>query len=110
MASLQFSFINFAFALFAFRSASAFPQTTLTPVNTPIVDAPMDSNPVVVPGLSSAGQPVLESFVSFSMEAAFFPDFAGNKTSPNVFSRNLLEGIGDFQGSLPHVRVGGNTQ
>jgi hypothetical protein len=112
MASLQFLFVNFAFAFVAFRPAfaSPAPQTTLTPVLTPITSPPEGFNAVVVPGLSSAGEPVLESFVSFSIEFAFFPDFAGNKSAPNVLSKNLLESIGELQGSLPNVRVGGNTQ
>jgi len=112
MASLQFLFFRLTFAFSTFRPAitSPEPQTTLTPVLTPITGAPADFNAVVVPSLSSAGEPVLESFVSFSIEPAFFPDFAGNTSAPNVLSRNLLEQIGDLQGSLPNVRVGGNTQ
>ena len=53
---------------------------------------------------------VLESFVSFSIEFAFFPDFAGNSTVPNIFSYNLLSNLGNLQGTNPYIRVGGNTQ
>jgi hypothetical protein len=68
-------------------------------------------NAVTVPGTpAAAGAPVLESFVSFSIEFAFFPDFAGNTTAPNTFSGNLLSNLGEFQGTKPHIRVGGNTQ
>ncbi|KAF2684717.1 glycoside hydrolase family 79 protein [Lentithecium fluviatile CBS 122367] len=90
--------------------AGAFAQTTLTPVNVPIEGPPAGFNAALVPDSSSAGEPVLESFVSFSIETAFFPDFAGNTGAPNNFSRNLLEELREFQGSLPNVRVGGNTQ
>lgn len=68
------------------------------------------SNPVTVPNVTAAGEPVLRSFVSFSIEFAFFPDFAGNKSAPNVFSDNLLANLGALQGSKPDIRVGGNTQ
>jgi hypothetical protein len=84
-------------------------QTTLTPTNTPM-SRPPDFNPYTVPSISSAGEPVLQSFVSYSIEFAFFPDFAGNKSHPNTFSNNLLESLGKFQGSKPDIRVGGNTQ
>jgi hypothetical protein len=57
---------------------------------------------------SSAGVP-LEAFVSFSIEFSF-PDFAGNISSPNTFSNNLLNNIGNLTGTKPYIRVGGNTQ
>ncbi|PIA90559.1 Beta-glucuronidase [Cercospora beticola] len=58
---------------------------------------------------SDAGVP-LESFVTYSIEFSSFPDFAGNKSAPNEFSDNLLENLGNLQGTKPHIRVGGNTQ
>jgi hypothetical protein len=58
----------------------------------------------------SSSIPVLPSFVSFSIEFAFFPDFAGNSSAPNTFSLNLLNNLGRIQGSNPIIRVGGNTQ
>lgn len=57
----------------------------------------------------TAGIP-LEAFVSYSIELAFFPDYAGNLSSPNTFSNNLLNNIGNFTGTKPYIRVGGNTQ
>ena len=59
---------------------------------------------------SNAGGPLLQSFVSYSIEFAFFPDYAGNASYPNDFSDNLLESISAFSGTKPYVRVGGNTQ
>ncbi|KAI0160627.1 glycoside hydrolase family 79 protein [Xylariaceae sp. FL1272] len=55
------------------------------------------------------GQP-LDGFVSFSIEFASFPDFAGNKSHPNKFSNNLLDNLGNLAGTKPYIRVGGNTQ
>ena len=59
---------------------------------------------------SSASAPIPSSFVSYSIEFAFFPDFAGNSSSPNEFSYNLLKNLGNIQGTTPIIRVGGNTQ
>lgn len=58
---------------------------------------------------SGAGVP-LEAFVSFSIEFSSFPDFAGNTSHPNTFSNNLLNNIGNYTGTKPYIRVGGNTQ
>ncbi|KAF5554632.1 glycoside hydrolase family 79 [Fusarium mexicanum] len=56
------------------------------------------------------GNSILDSFVSYSIEFAFFVDFAGNLSMPNEFSYNLLANIGHLQRSDPIVRVGGSTQ
>ncbi|KAI0397413.1 glycoside hydrolase family 79 protein [Xylariaceae sp. FL0594] len=64
------------------------------------------------PGVAAdilVGEP-LDGFVSFSIEFASFPDFAGNVTSPNLFSNNLLDNLGYLTGTKPYIRVGGNTQ
>ena len=34
----------------------------------------------------------------------------GNLASPNTFSDNLLDNIGNISGTKPYIRVGGNTQ
>jgi len=36
--------------------------------------------------------------------------FSGNTSVPNTFSNNLLNNLGDFTGTKPYIRVGGNTQ
>ncbi|KAH8816373.1 glycoside hydrolase family 79 protein [Xylogone sp. PMI_703] len=59
---------------------------------------------------TGASAPIPEAFVSYSLEFAFFPDFAGNRSSPNKFSDNLLNNLGKLQGTKPYIRVGGNTQ
>lgn len=58
----------------------------------------------------TAGAAILSPFVSFSIEFSSFPDFAGNSSLPNKFSKNLLDNLGKLQGGKPHIRVGGNTQ
>ncbi|KAJ5538578.1 hypothetical protein N7494_008057 [Penicillium frequentans] len=57
-----------------------------------------------------AGAAILHPFVSFSIEFASFPDFAGNLSLPNKFSNQLLDNLADLQGFKPYIRVGGNTQ
>jgi hypothetical protein len=57
-----------------------------------------------------ASAPIPPAFVSFSIEFSSFPDYAGNKANPNVFSENLLNNIAAYQGVKPIIRVGGNTQ
>ena len=55
-------------------------------------------------------EPLPPSFVSYSIEFVSFPDFAGNSSTPNTFSLNLLNNLGHIQGTNPIIRVGGNTQ
>ena len=75
---------------------------------------------------ADAVEPIPEAFLSYSVEFAFFPDFAGellvlksmkchltekgNLSRPNEFSNNLLDNLAHLQGTKPYVRVGGNTQ
>ncbi|KAL2155189.1 hypothetical protein VTH82DRAFT_3865 [Thermothelomyces myriococcoides] len=53
---------------------------------------------------------VFDGYVSYSIEFASFPDFAGNKSNPNTYSDILLDNLGKLQGHKPYIRVGGNTQ
>ncbi|KAL5327447.1 hypothetical protein ACEPPN_005143 [Leptodophora sp. 'Broadleaf-Isolate-01'] len=70
------------------------------------------STAVVVPSSppTNAALPILEAFISYSIEFVFLPDFAGTSVAPNTFSNNLLNNLGNFTGTKPHIRVGGNTQ
>ncbi|KAK9777465.1 hypothetical protein SCAR479_05858 [Seiridium cardinale] len=52
----------------------------------------------------------LDGFVSYSIEFASFPDFAGSSDNPNTFSNTLINNLGYLQGANPYIRVGGNTQ
>lgn len=63
------------------------------------IPAPQESTPVVPNDLQA-----------FSIEFAFFPDYAGNKSHPNEFSKNLLENFKSITGVQPIVRVGGTSQ
>lgn len=47
---------------------------------------------------------------AFSIEFAFFPAYAGNKSHPNEFSKNLLANFKSITGVHPIVRVGGTSQ
>ncbi|KAJ5741509.1 hypothetical protein N7533_010918 [Penicillium manginii] len=65
---------------------------------------------IVIPRPHSGAEYVPRDLQSFSIEFAFFPDYAGNKSHPNNFSKNLLENFKDFTGVYPLVRVGGTSQ
>ena len=72
---------------------------------------PAYSSPIVVSDTAPANAGIpLEAFVAYSIEFSSFPDFAGNTSSPNTFSNNLLNNLGKLQGTKPYIRVGGNTQ
>lgn len=66
--------------------------------------------PIAIPKPRPGTQPVPKDLQSFSIEFAFFPDYAGNKSHPNKFSKNLLENFKDITGVYPLVRVGGTSQ
>ncbi|MCJ1399123.1 hypothetical protein MMC11_002325 [Xylographa trunciseda] len=57
----------------------------------------------------AASQPVPEAFISFAIDFGHFPDFAGNLSTPNIFSNNLLNNIGNLIGTKPYIRVGGTS-
>lgn len=54
--------------------------------------------------------PLLESFISYSVEVAHFPGWIGTPSAPNVFTKNMLANIQNSQGSLPYIRIGGSSQ
>ncbi|KAH7336474.1 hypothetical protein BKA65DRAFT_459224 [Rhexocercosporidium sp. MPI-PUGE-AT-0058] len=66
---------------------------------------------IPVPGKTpaDAGKP-WQDFFSYSIEASSFADFAGNLSTPNTFSYNLLKNLKEFAGVFPVMRIGGNTQ
>jgi hypothetical protein len=51
-----------------------------------------------------------DGFLALSIELACFPDYAGNLSSPNEFSHNLLNNLAELAGKQMNIRVGGNTQ
>ncbi|KAK1996697.1 beta-glucuronidase [Colletotrichum falcatum] len=90
-------------------SYSLLAWASLVPHAVGALAATRDVAPTAVPGPEAASA-VFEAFVSYSIEFAFFPDFAGNASAPNTFSDNLLANLGALQGARPYIRVGGNTQ
>ncbi|KAJ5365473.1 hypothetical protein N7517_008359 [Penicillium concentricum] len=68
------------------------------------------SHPIAIPDISKDSSPVSRDLQSFSLEFAYFPDFAGNKSHPNEFTKALLDNFEKITGVLPKVRVGGTTQ
>ncbi|MCJ1248607.1 hypothetical protein MMC30_005825 [Trapelia coarctata] len=85
-------------------SSSASPLGSGSP-STPLPVATLQASPP-----KSSFPAIQESFVSFAVELLFFPDFAGNHSSPNTFSDTLLNNIGNISGTKPYIRVGGNSQ
>lgn len=57
----------------------------------------------------NASQPVDHAFASFSLPAHFFADFTGNKSHPNLFSRDIFDLLYNKTGAHPYVRVGGTS-
>ena len=106
------------FGLHNRQSASPAPSGPNTPTNVTTISVP-DTAP------QSDYLGVQEAFVSFAIEFFFFPDYAGmsplgkyelsvlimvgNSSSPNIFSDNLLNNLGNISGTKPYVRVGGNS-
>lgn len=68
------------------------------------------NNPIVIPLPPKKSEPISNDLQSFSLEFAFFPDYAGNKSAPNQFSQNLLRNFKEITGVYPKVRVGGTSQ
>ena len=65
---------------------------------------------ITVPSHPKDTKPVTNDLQSFSIEFSYFPDFAGNKSHPNEFSKTLLGNLKDITGIAPVIRVGGTTQ
>lgn len=65
---------------------------------------------ITVPSHPKDTKPVANDLQSFSIEFSYFPDFAGNESHPNEFSKTLLGNLKDITGIAPVVRVGGTTQ
>ncbi|KAF2098602.1 glycoside hydrolase family 79 protein [Rhizodiscina lignyota] len=92
--------------------ALIYSQSTLTP-SLQSYNKPAPANGYYIDVADTAkgvAAPLPEGFVAYSIEFAYFPDFAGNRSEPNTFSDNLLNNLRDIQGTKPYIRVGGNTQ
>ncbi|CDO69226.1 Glycoside Hydrolase Family 79 protein [Trametes cinnabarina] len=58
---------------------------------------------------TNASQVIDRRLASFSFELSFLPTFAGNKTHPNVLTRELMKRLEERTGVGPDVRPGGIT-
>lgn len=74
----------------------------------PLTQTQQDIN--IPTGPDNSVDPVPNDLQSFSLEFAYFPDFAGNTSHPNEFSKTLLGNLRDITGTPPVIRVGGTTQ
>lgn len=64
-----------------------------------------------IPASPQHGRQVVDAnFQSYSIEFSFMLDYAGNDSSPNRFSRRLLQNLYDIRGAYPIIRAGGTTQ
>jgi hypothetical protein len=63
-----------------------------------------------VPSIPKNSSPIPNDIQSMSIEFAFFPDYSGNKSHPNNFSKGLSHNINSITGVSPEVRVGGTSQ
>lgn len=63
--------------------------------------------PATAPSDASDAVPLDYPALAFSQHS--FHQYAGNKSSPNVFSRNLVNSIATKLGTNVHVRVGGTS-
>ncbi|KAL7932828.1 hypothetical protein V8C35DRAFT_305590 [Trichoderma chlorosporum] len=66
---------------------------------------------VAAPGIvpHGASKIVDHAFASFSFPAHWLPDFAGNNSHPNLFSRDILDLLYSKTGKHPYIRVGGTS-
>ncbi|KAJ5186261.1 hypothetical protein N7449_011025 [Penicillium cf. viridicatum] len=67
-------------------------------------------NTIPVPSSLKNSSPVPNDLQSISIEFSYFPDYAGNNSRPNEFSKNLLRNLKSLTGVAPKVRVGGTSK
>lgn len=58
---------------------------------------------------STASHPLHPALGSFSIETAFFEEFVGNTSAPNLLTKNLLENLKARTGVPAEIRIGGIT-
>ena len=56
-----------------------------------------------------ASQPLDPRLASFSIEFSYFTSFGGNKSAPNVLTRELMQRLVERTGVGPDIRPGGIT-
>lgn len=73
-----------------------------------IIILQVNSPTITAPG-NAASQFLDRRLASFSFELAYFPDFAGNATHPNILTQELMNRLVERTGVGPDVRPGGIT-
>lgn len=70
-----------------------------------------DSLSLTIPTTAPSGTSnvVDKSYPGLAMSQHSFQEYAGNKSSPNTFSANLIQAIADRTGTSVHIRVGGTS-
>ncbi|EGP91122.1 uncharacterized protein MYCGRDRAFT_107050 [Zymoseptoria tritici IPO323] len=58
---------------------------------------------------NGASDVVPHNYAALAMSQHSFHEYAGNKASPNIFSRNLINSISSRQGAPVAIRVGGTS-
>jgi hypothetical protein len=88
------AFINFAFLCLYLPRALALSNLKL-------------QGPPTLP--QTASYPLNPALGSFSIETAFFEEFVGNTSAPNVLTKNLFENLAKRTGVPAEIRIGGIT-
>ncbi|KAH7383955.1 hypothetical protein BKA66DRAFT_549380 [Pyrenochaeta sp. MPI-SDFR-AT-0127] len=74
------------------------------------ISAPAEPVKLTIPDAPPSGTQTLDgSFQGYSMEMASFVNIAGNISSPNKLSYQMLQNLKEITGSAAHIRVGGTT-
>ncbi|KAF4770442.1 hypothetical protein HAV15_013029 [Penicillium sp. str.  len=66
-----------------------------------ITSGKCSSHTIPVPSSPKNSSPVPNDLQSISIEFSYFPDYAGNKSQPNEFSKNLLHNLKTLTGVAP---------
>ncbi|KAK4503674.1 hypothetical protein PRZ48_004589 [Zasmidium cellare] len=84
---------------------------TLTHQSPLSLDLQRDSLALTVPTTAPSGTSnvVDKSYPGLAFSQHSFQEYAGNKSSPNTFSANLIKAISDRTGTALHIRVGGTS-
>lgn len=87
------------------------PVGALLTHQTPLMMEERDSFSLTIPTTAPSGTSnvVDKSYPGFAMSAHSFQEYAGNKSSPNTFSANLIQSVADRTGTAVHIRVGGTS-
>ncbi|EME47787.1 glycoside hydrolase family 79 protein [Dothistroma septosporum NZE10] len=85
--------------------------TTQSPLSSDLETRQSTSLSITVPETtpSGASDVVDHGYPGFAMSQHSFHEYAGNNSSPNTFSANLISEVASRTGSNVHIRVGGTS-